>query len=607
MPLQPTPTRWFEVHLPREQAVTALEALARSHSIDLHSDEPRGEACFDSTELQRNLRRFDTLAGRFRVELPPAALPPARILESPEQLAAAALHQLRHWCLRLLQLRRRVLSAQREIARLRLLQECIEALGDAAHELPGMRHSGAFLCKAVLACKRQSPGIPTGGQLVSDRHPGVEHDFYLVATVPEQRPQLEAMRDQAACTTLLIPGWLPETPAEQRRLLAQRLQEQEAGYAKARVFLAHHREDPRVRDALADAELLHWYLAISLQPDSGANQCKLTGWTTLADPRALQKILQDAHVEARVVFSRPAPGLQPPVQLKQSRWNRPFRIFTDLLGTPGSNEIDPTPLLAILVPLLFGFMFPDLGHGLLLAAAGWLWSRREPAASVLVPCGLAAAGFGLLFGELFGLRGILPSPCGCPLDHPLILLKLALVVGVTLLALGQVIAGIEAGWRGEADHWLQEGAPLLLMYVTGIAGLFWPWLLPVTLAALIWRLIAIARLCLGHGPSCFGTGVGHLFESLMQLAVNTLSFLRVGAFALAHVALSMAVVEISEIVENSWLQTLLFVLGQVLVVALEGLVVMVQTTRLIAFEFFIRFMRFEGRSFRPLTEPGRPH
>ena len=84
--------------------------------------------------------------------------------------------------------------------------------------------------------------------------------------------------------------------------------------------------------------------------------------------------------------------------------------------------------------------------------------------------------------------------------------------------------------------------------------------------------------------------IGHLLESGVQVMVNTLSFARVGAFALAHAALSAAVVSMAQPAPG-WAAALILILGNALIIALEGLVVGVQTTRLVLFEFFNRFLR----------------
>ena len=100
-----------------------------------------------------------------------------------------------------------------------------------------------------------------------------------------------------------------------------------------------------------------------------------------------------------------------------------------------------------------------------------------------------------------------------------------------------------------------------------------------------------------------GRAIGQLLESVFQLLINTISFIRVGAFALAHAGLSLAVVILSESTDNLILATLIIVLGNIVIIILEGLVVSIQTTRLVLFEFFIRFLQGTGRLFRPLIAP----
>ena len=94
-----------------------------------------------------------------------------------------------------------------------------------------------------------------------------------------------------------------------------------------------------------------------------------------------------------------------------------------------------------------------------------------------------------------------------------------------------------------------------------------------------------------------------LFRSIFQLLINTLSFARVGAFALAHAGLSAAVVALMESSESMVLRALVLLLGNVIILALETLVVAIQTTRLVLFEFFTKFLVAEGRPFRPLPVP----
>ncbi|MES9845507.1 MAG: hypothetical protein ABW131_12745, partial [Candidatus Sedimenticola sp. 6PFRAG5] len=105
----------------------------------------------------------------------------------------------------------------------------------------------------------------------------------------------------------------------------------------------------------------------------------------------------------------------------------------------------------------------------------------------------------------------------------------------------------------------------------------------------------------GHASLSIVTG--QLLHSAFKLTVNTLSFLRIGAFALGHAALSAAVIAIASSTESLIAYYLILVGGQIFIIATAGLVVFIQTTRLIFFEFFTQFLRSEGRIFKPLSPP----
>jgi len=209
--------------------------------------------------------------------------------------------------------------------------------------------------------------------------------------------------------------------------------------------------------------------------------------------------------------------------------------------------------------------------------------------------------FGLLFGSLFAREDLIPALWLHPLEEPMRVLLVPLVFAVLLLSLGQLLAGLGAMRRGELGRWLLTDAGFLLLYLGLIALVFgaapaWP-----ALVGLSWYLVGsflVERRLLGALAA-----LGHLAEGGFQILVNTLSFARVGAFALAHAALSAAVVTMAEAV-GSWLgAALIMVLGNLVIILLEGLVVSIQTTRLVLFEFFNRFLQGKGRVFRPLPPP----
>jgi V/A-type H+-transporting ATPase subunit I len=113
----------------------------------------------------------------------------------------------------------------------------------------------------------------------------------------------------------------------------------------------------------------------------------------------------------------------------------------------------------------------------------------------------------------------------------------------------------------------------------------------------------VGTLLIERDPRALPGAVGTLLLSTFELVMNTLSFLRVGAFALGHAALSLAIMTLADGVSHPLAVALVLLLGNLFSLVLEGLVVYVQTTRLVLFEFFTRFLREEGQLFRPLRRP----
>ncbi|MEJ2646408.1 MAG: ATPase, partial [Gammaproteobacteria bacterium] len=254
-------------------------------------------------------------------------------------------------------------------------------------------------------------------------------------------------------------------------------------------------------------------------------------------------------------------------------------------------------------PLLFGYMFGDVGQGLVLLALGIFLRRRYPFMGLLVAGGASATVFGLLYGSVFAREDLIPALWLHPLAHPIPLLAVPLVGGVLLLTAGMALSGLEAHWRGTARHWWYLEAPKIPLYLGLLGSLFNFDAALLAALALLWYLYGAYRLHSGSPAARIAVALGELLEHLFQLAVNTLSFARVGAFALAHAGLSEAVGGLADVAGGPIGAVLVYLVGNVVIIALEGLVVSIQTTRLILFEFFIRFLQGEGRPFQALRAP----
>jgi V/A-type H+-transporting ATPase subunit I len=176
-----------------------------------------------------------------------------------------------------------------------------------------------------------------------------------------------------------------------------------------------------------------------------------------------------------------------------------------------------------------------------------------------------------------------------------------LYVGALLLTLGLVLRALEAHWRRELAAWVRCEAGLIAVYLGLVAT-------PLTaIGAWVAAAGAVAFIA-GNAVQAKRAGaalgaIGELVERTLQILVNTVSFARVGAFALAHAGLSAAVIALAHATGSAAGEAITLVAGNVLILVLEGLVVGIQTTRLILFEFFVRFFESHGREFRPLLPP----
>ena len=360
----------------------------------------------------------------------------------------------------------------------------------------------------------------------------------------------------------------------------------------------------------------------------------VAGWV----PRSLVPTLKDkiGQVADQVLIEVSAPRREDegyiPVVLDNPGVLRAFQGLVTNYGYPRYGELDPTPVLALTFPLVFGIMFGDVGHGLTLALLGLLVTSRRVRALrglaslglVLIACGIAATTFGLLYGSIFGFEEILQPLWIRPLEDIMDILLTTVGIGVGLLSLGMVYNIINAAlaqrWgRLLFDHYGLAGMIFYWSLIGLVAGVF-VGDLPVSVAVLTILTVTsglalmfaeiLENLIEGQRPlveGSFGTylmqALFELFETVIGLLSNTLSYVRMGAFAVAHGGLSLVVFIMAEIVSPSrgvgyWV---VVALGNLFVIGFEGMIVGIQTLRLEYYEFFSKFFSGNGMRHRPLT------
>jgi V/A-type H+-transporting ATPase subunit I len=357
-----------------------------------------------------------------------------------------------------------------------------------------------------------------------------------------------------------------------------------------------------------------WVSRVLTDALMGARFVWLGGWVAEQRYPELLRILEDGNIAFLVNRDMTNQHGPPPALLDNPRWMQKFEVFARGFGMPAENDIDPTPLLVITTPLMFGYMFGDVGHGIVLSLAGWLLRRRIPVLALLVPAGIVSTLFGFAFGSIFSNEHLLPALWLHPMSEPLTVLGIPLAFGFLFISTGLVLAGIQAHWHARAGSWWLEQLPVILIYCVALPLTLWDLQSGAlcALAGALWYVAvrAIPGLrehSLSQVVRGLAKGLLELAELLLQLFMNTLSFVRLGAFALAHAGLSTAVMTLGDLSEAWWIKVPILVLGNVVIIALEGLVVSIQTTRLVMFEFFRRFYAGGGSGFKPLTLPPNNH
>ncbi|UCH25948.1 MAG: hypothetical protein JSV66_18855 [Trueperaceae bacterium] len=344
----------------------------------------------------------------------------------------------------------------------------------------------------------------------------------------------------------------------------------------------------------------------------------IAGWIPTSQIEVFRQVVDRAARDRVVIETLPPDTARRdvPTLLRTPRWLRPFERLVAIFGLPSYHELNPTAFAAGAFLLMYGMMFGDMGHGGLLALAGlYVWRRNRIFGPLITAAGISGALFGLLYGVGFG-KAFMPPLWLQPLHSIQTLLVSAVVAGVVLLNLGFILNLFNAGRiRDWPRFWFDKSGVLgLALYWTLLGGgvlavrgwlsvSVWLTILAVLSLLLWWKEPLLTRLWGGDAEplgEALVTGFFELFEALIGYASNSLSFVRLGAFAVAHEGLSRVVLLYSS-GPSGWV---ILVVGTVLIVGFEGLIVGIQTLRLEYYEFFGRFFQGTGHSFRPLSLKG---
>lgn len=602
--MRPVPARWFELLTSREDLGGILDCLARSGAVQLetYSDVSQPESL---PELKQLVREFADLADTYEVFWPAPRPPAEEQGETDLRGGAEVLDRLRQWARAAEPLVARAHALTREKSILALLEQWLSSTREA--ELPDLQAlaaAGPTMAARLYVLPPGSWPTTASPSLLLHKTESAQANFLLVLGTSVQVEALDRTMQGLKARTVPIPSWLPAGREHALESLRQRGGRIKAQETEISAELDKLSSDADLAGILARMLFLKWVVEKVPQMAMTEHFAWVTGWTSDLTGTQMDKQLEESGLNFLVRYPPAPERAVSPMILRNPVWARPFEIFGRLLGTPSASETDPSTILALVAPLMFGYMFGDLGQGAVLICVGLLLRKRYPMLSILIPGGLMAMVFGLLFGSVFANESVLPALWLRPLEQPLLVLGVTLLFGAALITLGMCLNGVQARWAGQGGAWLRSEAGLLLCYLGVVAIAARPALGWMALAGAAWFLFGAALPATAAAPKRFVSALGELLETLLQLLVNTISFIRVGAFALAHSGLAVAVSGIADSFSSPAARIAVFVGGNLFVLLLEGLVVGIQATRLVLFEFFIRFLRAEGRAFSPLSARG---
>ena len=361
----------------------------------------------------------------------------------------------------------------------------------------------------------------------------------------------------------------------------------------------------------------------------------LVGWVPEDAVAEIQeRMAQFSELSCVIDVAADVDRFTPPTKLKNPFLGRVFQPFLEMYGLPSYHEKDPSLLMAVTYCLFFGIMFGDLGQGLCLALLGLVLTKVKGMwlGSIITCCGLSGALFGCVYGSVFGFEDILPGfkimeetrlgGLGV-VSNVLLLLVLSIALGIFMLLLVMavnIMNGIKQrnfekiffGPNGAAGMVFYAGVLIaaLAAVAFGVNLLTPAYVLPVLVLPLALMLFRepLSHLAAGDPEwrsfslgEVLGTGVFELFETMLSYLTNTLSFMRIGAYAITHVGLMLVVHMLAQLAGGVGgpVGIVILVAGNAFVMGFEGLLVGIQVLRLEFYELFGRFYDDGGVPFTP--------
>ncbi len=460
----------------------------------------------------------------------------------------------------------------------------------------------------------------------------VEEDIYLIIYPQQFKEETSRLLKSLNWVPLEIPQEMQDASVDLLEAVTANIQKVETSIQAIEKELSLDQAQMKMKlEAIyTRVKLEQKILGVKEQIIHGNNLFVLNAWIQEKDKQAIEERIANI-TDKYVVITKDTAEIDkkviPPTQLKNNWLFKPFEMIVQLYGLPSYYEIDPTPFLALTFMLMFGIMFGDIGQGSVYFLVGMILMKKNAVAGgVLTRLGCSSMVFGLIYGSLFGLEQHqlpwLPSLTGPVLaqENIMRILLVGVAFGITVLSIAYIIGIINAlrrkdfeeglfGKNGVAGYIFFLGFVLTAVSIVGVLPL--PVWVPLLIMALMLGVMILkeplTNQMLGHRPYIHGE-VGSYFiessfegvETILSALSNGISFIRVGAFALNHAGLFMAFLVMADMTTNTILKMIILLIGNLLILTLEGLVVFILGLRLLYYEMFSKYFKGDGVAYEPL-------
>jgi len=483
----------------------------------------------------------------------------------------------------------------------------------------------------------------------------------LLIYIKRNHAQIEKIMGNVGWTRVELPKELLSTKKDLSGELAEKLKKftDEQKKLQKKVDNLVKKDEGRLLELWRNLRLNELSTRIQINFQSSARTLIFAGWLPAAKKDVLDTQITQAcegrcYLEWHDAQHRETIKADVPIQFNNPKLLAPFQMLVSNFGIPEYGTIDPTPFVMPLYLIMFGLMFADAGQGLVLAALGWLGVQKLKNQEtkkglcqlswLILWCGCSAMLFGVLLGSYFGRSMIKPlwfdfhatvmgHDSGSPMINDIYdVLAITIFFGIAVIALGLLFNWINLlrtqRWLelvfdkgGILGGWMYAGGIYIAFYMVGHGYKGFPSALQLFMLAGLPGLLLLIKEPLHHFqhqrshpeetagllrqlPAFLMEWVVELLEIFSGYLSNTLSFMRVAGLGIAHVCLMESFFELAG-TTSGFFSVLILVLGNVLVIGLEGLSAGIQALRLNYYEFFTKFFHGTGKLYAPISLTSR--